>query len=217
MPEIDDWIHPLDAIAQRDPLTNAAVRVIALHLDQESNAEAVGRGLVKLVQQRGREADLVVASVQPSWSQAIQNGLAGGSQPIVIVTSAIKAWSLAHLDPLLAAIDTKDHVIGRRPLPLPARGARWLRHLPGRLLFANPVVDPQSPCWVHRRAAIESISLQSLSRFARLELLAKATYLKQLVDEVDIPALDAIADHRPTNADFRAVWSNPTFRPLTST
>ncbi len=51
------------------------------------------------------------------WDKALEEGMAGGMQPIILVTSALQKWSVAHLDPLLKAIDHRDHVIGRRPAP----------------------------------------------------------------------------------------------------
>ena len=219
MPEIDDWIHPLDALARRDPLTGQAVRVVVLYRDDAALAQLVGRGLSQLLKHRGRKSEVVVASVDPGgWSEALRVAAEEASQPILLVTTAAQVWSLAHLDPLLEAIDTKDHVFGRRAESLAGRLKRWWKTLPWQLVFASPVLDIHSPCQVHRLTALQSLSLQSRSRFVEVEIASKATWLKHLIDEVPVPTLAAIADDRPIRDDFRELLDRPRFlAPIKST
>ena len=72
--------------------------------------------------------------------------------PWSIVTSAVEPPSDAHLDPLLAAIDHCDHVVGRRRASLPARVLRRLagpglaarvRRPGARRPFADPGPSPR--------------------------------------------------------------------------
>lgn len=207
----DDWIHPLDAAALREPLPGAAVRVVVMATRETPDPDAIGQGLLDLIRAKGREADAYVVWVdQNGWDQALEQGLAGGSEPVVLVTSAVQPWTAAHLDPLLAAIDTRDHVVGRRPASLVGRVTRWARTMPWRVLFAVPVADPFSPCRVHRREALERIVTQSSSRFLDVEILAKATFLTQVIEEVDIPALAGVPVERVVS-DMRIVMKRPTF------
>lgn len=140
----------------------------------------------------------------------IEDGLAGGSQPIVLVTTATEPWTAAHLDPLLKAIDARDHVIGRRPASPEGRFGRWLSTLPWRFLFALPVDDIFSPCRMHRRSALEKVVTQSVSRFLDVEILAKATFLTQVIEEVEVPALASMSVSR-LMGDLRAVLKAPIF------
>jgi hypothetical protein len=213
MPENPDWVHPLDAMAKREPLPRAAVRVIVLAVDDPARAEQIGDGLVRLLSQRGRKATSVV--VRPDvhgWNRAFEHGLHGSDEPVVIATTATAPWSAAHLDPLLKAIDGRDHAIGCRPRPLLARFGRWLKSWPYRFLFAVPVADVYSPLRIHRREALAKIPLQSASRLVDVEILAKATFFVQTVEEVDVPDLPSIPVG-PVGADLALLFSHPILRP----
>ena len=195
LPADDGWIHPLDAAALRAPIPNGGVRVIVLDSGAppaSATPDEVGQGLLSLIRGRNRPADaFVVATGGIGWARAIEQGLADGSHPIILITSAQARWTAAHLDPLLKAIDHRDHVIGQRPLPLVGRLRRWCATFPWRFLFAVPVRDVFSPCRLHRRVALEAIVLQSSTRLVDLEILAKATFLTQVIEEVDVPPLAA--------------------------
>ena len=189
MPENLDWVHPLDAMAKREPLPKAAVRVVVMAVEDAARAQGIGDGLVRLLSQRGRKATSVV--VRPDvhgWNRALEHGLLETDEPVVIVTSAVAPWSVGHLDPLLKAIDERDHAIGRRPRSFAGRVARWLVRWPYRFLFAVPVADVYSPLRIHRREALAKIPLQSASRLLDVEILAKATFFVQTIEEVDVPA-----------------------------
>jgi hypothetical protein len=210
-PAEDDWIHPLDAAARREPLARGGVRVIVMATADTPDPDAIGQGLLDLLARRKREADaFVVRADAVGWARALEQGLADGMHPIVLVTSAAAPWTAGHLDPLLSAIDARDHVVGRRPLSLGGRLRRWLATRPWRLLFALPVADVYSPCLMHRRSALEAIVPQSASRFLTVEILAKATFLTQVIEEVAVPALAAVPAKTSWH-DVRAVLKSPTF------
>ena len=213
----DDWIHPLDAAALREPIPDGDVLVIVMASKGDPDPDSIGQGLLDLLKARRRKADaFVVRPDSRGWDKALEEGLAGGSQPIVLVTTARGRWSAAHLDPLLEAINLRDHVIGRRPAPPGGNLKRWLATLPWRVLFALPVLDAFSPCRMHRRAALETIVPQSVSRFLEVEILAKATFLTQVIEEVDVPPLESPPVGR-IGGDLRAVLKSPVFvRPAPS-
>lgn len=201
---------PYEAHFHREPLPKAPVRVVVLDRGGDARAEAVGAGLIGLLGGRNRRADLRVISVRDCGGigPAIERGAADSDSPLVLVTSSREPWTDAHLKPLLEAIDRCDHAIGRRP---GSRLGRWLATLRWRVIFGVPVFDVFSPCRLHRREALATIPLQSASSFAEVELLAKATFLGQLIDEVAVPALDAppvLLDP----ADVRQVFRRPCFR-----
>lgn len=212
MPENPDWVHPLDAMARREPLTRAAVRVVVMAVEDAARAEAIGDGLIKLLSQRGRKGSAVV--VRPDvhgWNRALEHGLHGSDEPIVVVTSAVAPWAVGHLDPLLKAIDERDHAVGRRPRSVLARLGRRLAAWPYRFLFAVPVADVFSPLRIHRREALDRIPLQSASRLLDVEILAKATFFVQTVEEVAVPDLPSIPVG-PVAGDLASLFSNPVLR-----
>jgi hypothetical protein len=200
--------EPLDALeaaTRREPLAGAGVDVRVFDAGDPERAEAIARGIAALLRARGRAADF---RILPSRSEAglgptLETAAREATQPLVLVTDAVEPWTAAHLDPLLAAIDAADHVIGRRPAPLATRLRQRLAALGRSLLFAMPVLDVHSPCRLHRRAALAAIPLQSESRYADVELLAKATFLAHLLQEVPVPPL--AGDDDP---ERRALWSH---------
>ncbi len=217
-PPDEDWVHPLDAHARRDPIPGGGVRVIVMATGEGPASDRVGEGLLELLVARGRPADaFVVRADLVGWGRALEQGLADGTHPIVLVTSAVEPWADAHLDPLLKAIDARDHVIGRRPAGRVGAVGRWLANGPWRVLFALPVADPFSPCRMHRRSALERVVLQSRSRFLDVEVLAKATFLTQVIEEVAVPSL-AAPPVAGIGGDLRGVLKAPVFvRPLLPT
>ena len=150
----------------------------------------VAETLVKLLGKLGRKAEAVAVSAESDgWSRAIEKGLEGASQPLILIAASPGPWSEGHLRPLVQSIDTCDHALGRRPLPPGARLARWLAARRWQWLFAVPAVDVHTPCRLHRREKLAAIPLQSASTFVDVEILAKATFFGHLIDEVPIPEL----------------------------
>ncbi len=208
--------EPIDPEFRREPRAGAGVLVIAIETADAPAADSVARGLAVLLRERGREADCVVVETRDGLARALERGLDRATAPLVLVTGAVSPWSADHLDPLLKAIDACDHVIGRRRVGLFARMARGFGGLLWRGLFAVPVADVHSPCRLHRREALEAIVPQSASSFLDVEMLAKATFLKHLIDEVDVPPL-ASPGSRGVWGDFFDVFGHPRFRREPST
>jgi hypothetical protein len=211
-PEPDDYDDPYEAHFRRVPLPSAAVDVLVLRVDSAAAAQAVADGLVGLLGGKNRRAAARVVPVDGATGRgpALEAAVGEGTAPLVLVTTATQPWTDAHLAPLLKAIDAADHVVGLRERAPAGRVARWLGRLPWRVLFRVPLHDIHSPCRLHRREALAAIPLQSPSAFADVELLAKATFLGHLLDEVPVPDLPA-APGRSALADVRAVFRKPRF------
>ena len=210
MSNAEEFFDPYEAHFHRDPLPGAAVRVVAIAEGDAGRAQAVAQALVDLLARRGRAAESVVVEANATgWGRALERGLEGSSCPVAIVTSAIEPPSDAHLDPLLAAIDHCDHVVGRRRASLPARRAcaGW-RAWPGGSCSPSRCATSIRRSGLHRLEKLAAIPLQSISAFLDVEILAKATFFGQLIDEVDIPAL---AGHRRGQYwfDLVAVFRRP--------
>jgi hypothetical protein len=216
----DEFFDPFEAHFRREPMAGAAVRVVVLAGDVEEAAARVAGPLETLIAQRGRAAESVVLSPdrEYGWDAALAAGLEGATAPLVLVTTATRPWTSAHLDPLLAAIDHCDHVVGGRRDGPATRAGRWLGRLPWYLVFGVPVHDVHSPCRLHRREKLAAIPLQSASAFLDVEILAKATFFGQLIDEVPVPPLDAWRGRpRPFGPDVADVFRRPVFlRPAPS-
>lgn len=216
-----EYEDPYEAHFRRAPLSTAEVQILVLDASTEdpSRAQVVADGLLGLLAGRNRRGSVRVVPVdrQTGWGPALESAIRTVSAPLVLVTTAAQPWTDAHLTPMLKAIDAADHVLGLRSRTRPGRLARWLGRLPWRLLFHIPLTDLHSPCRIHRREAIAAIPLQSRSAFAHVELLAKATFLGHLVDEVAVPGLPATSS-RSAIADLRDVFRKPVFvRPAPST
>lgn len=207
------FLDPFEAHAHREPLRNASVHVVVFHDASETGADervrSVATSLIELLKRRGRacETDFAELSDASAWE-----GLASRtSLPLTLLTHARVPWTAEHLDPLLDAIDRCDHVIGRRHLGAARLARGWFTGAAWRWVFAVPVLDVHSPCRLHRTERLREIPLQSSSSFLDVEVLAKATFLGHLIDEVSVPTLDAIP-RRFSLSDVRTVFQSPEFR-----
>ena len=182
----EDWVDPFEEHFRRTPLPNAAVRVVVMARSTTAQAEEVAQSLLDLLTQRDRKAESVIASARGlGENQALDGAIADSECPLVLITSSEERWTAEHLDPLLKAIDHCDMVIGRRKRSIPGRVVRWFSRMPWKFLFAVPVLDVHSPCRLHRLEKLEPIAFQSTSEFLDVEILAKATFLGHLIDEVE--------------------------------
>ncbi len=207
-PGCDD---PFEEHFARESRKNAAVLVMQW-TGIDPRQASVGESLVALVRAAGREAELACAASLPHAGESLAAALAGRTQPLVLISSATEPWQRTHLDPLLESIEKCDHTIGRRPAPGAGAGIRWLASWPRRILFAVPILDLHSPCQLHRREPLLEIVMQSRSRFLNLEILAKATFLGHLIDEVPVPALAGATSRTGQFSDLSRVLKHPVFR-----
>src|SRR5262249_19750855 len=168
----------------------ASVRVVVVAAGGANVAAAVARSVEGLVRERGRAAEgVIVDPVGEQLPDALSRATVGTTAPIILITNALGPWTGDRLDPLLKAIDYCDHVVGRRRSGARSAVRRWLGRALWRWVFAVPVTDVHSPCRIHRLGAFASIPLQSDSSFLNVEVLAKATFLGHLIDEVPVPDL----------------------------
>lgn len=208
---VDEPFDPFEAHFQRDPLPGAAVRVVVLVTDGEERAAEAARSIVGGLRGFGRSSDVVIIDpADGGRGRAVEDGIADTQAPLVLVTDSPRPWTADHLKPLLQAIDRSDHVIGCRRSGLLARIGRWIAGAAWRWVFAVPVADIHSPCRLHRLDKLSALPMQSCSSFLDVEVLAKATFLGHLIDEVMVPDLET---PRPRVAwsDVRAVFRRPTF------
>src|SRR5213078_1565937 len=97
---------PFEAHFHRDPLPGAGIRVIVVCHDDGPPADRVARSLEDLIVARGRRVETIVMPVAGrGFNRALELGLEGASEPLVLITSATEPWTAGHLDPLLASID----------------------------------------------------------------------------------------------------------------
>ncbi len=197
---------------RRDPLPEAGIRVIFLTDLPAESADAIVAPLVDMIAALGRQVEHRIISIQEAGlGRALERGLQGATLPLVLVTTAEEPWEKRHLQPLLEAIDQCDHVIGCRPEKSRGNWAGWLRVLARRLIFAVPLRDVHSPCRLHRLEKLAAIPLQSASSFLETEILAKATFLGHLIDEVAIPRLGGGAESTGWWSDLNQVLVHPRF------
>lgn len=205
---------PFEAHFHRDPMRRSGVRVVLLDEDGTAPNDSPPSELAALLRKLGRSCDVVVERTRDEggYGRALECAIRNAPHALVLVTTARQGWTEAHLTPLLDAIDRADHVLGRRPRTGRERAARAAWGLLWRLLFALPVKDVQSPCRLHRLDKLAAIPIQSEGPFAEIEVLAKATFLGHLIDEVAVPPLEP-AGPRPRGRlrDFLTVFRKPTF------
>jgi hypothetical protein len=193
----EDHFDPFDEEFRREPLSGAAILVVVIADEGVERASSLALALEELIRARGRCArSVVVAPGAERLATEIAWRAPGEEiEPLILITRGGSHWTGEHLDPLLTAIDRSDHVVGSRRLDLGRRLKRWVSGIVWRWVFAVPVADVHSPCRLHRREKLEGIPLQSDSSLLDVEIIAKATFLSHLIDEVLVPPLEAPAPH----------------------
>jgi hypothetical protein len=124
---------------------------------------------------------------------------------LVLVTTSAGDWTASHLDPMLDAIEHADHVVGRRRTGRWSSLVRFCKSLPWRIRYAVPVSDLDSPCRLHRVEALSALYLEANGAGLPLEILAKATYLGQLIDEVSVPSITSA--NQPDSSKSDRAWA----------
>lgn len=213
--ELIGELDPYEAHIHREPRRGAGVLVIALRSLDGRGGESIAEGLGGRIRSVGRRSESAVVDLKEGWTHEVERLVSQSALPLILITTAVAPWTDAHLKLLLEAIDKADHVIGRRPLSFGGKVRRWMANRSSRWVFGVPVADVHSPCRLHRTEALRAIPFQSNSSFLDDEILAKATFLGHLIDEVDVPALEGLPMHFD-GADRRRVRRHPLFvRPST--
>jgi hypothetical protein len=214
--ETVDDDDPYLAHFHRDPLPDAGVLLVLLSEQAAESTSSLLAQAVAWIEAAKRPVEVRVAALDSRserLGEVLARALEGTSQPLVLVTTALEAPTGAHLEPLFKSIDLCDHVTGRRPASTVGRILRAIGSLPRRLVFAVPILDVDSPLSLHRIQALRAIPLQSASSFVRHEILAKATFLGHLLNEVDVPAIRGWTMGRGWWSDLGTILKNPAFRP----
>ncbi len=87
-----------------------------------------------------------------------------------------------------------------------------LRILGAWIVYGVPLEDPNSAFKVYRRAFLERFPIQSDGDFARIELVAKSTFLTCILDEIPLTPKSAPIPHATWNrTDRKKVFGNPQF------
>jgi len=215
-PEPFDPLDPFAVHFHREPMDGRGVALVLLSDAVEGPDESALAPCADWLREQKRAVETRVIAVDraaPRLGERIGEALASLDQPIIAFFSAAEPPTPEHLKPLLKAINQADHVVGKRPAEPPAAVARWLARIPRRLVFAVPMLDVNSPCRMHRLEKLQTIPLQSGSSFINTELLAKATFLGHLLDEVAIPPIRGRVWRRGWFRDLGLVFKRPTFRP----
>jgi hypothetical protein len=203
---------PFSAHFKRDPLPGAGIRVILLTKLAAELATPMITPLLERISEQGRAVEHQVVPVGDlGLAESLRRGLEGARLPLVLVTTAAEPDLADHLGPLLSAINKGDHVIGRRPQATGASFSRLIAWLFRRLIFAVPLDDVHSPCRLHRLEKLLAIPFQSASSFLDTEILAKATFLGHLIDEVDVPPLRCHSWNEHWWIDARRLLKHPQF------
>lgn len=204
---------PLEALTKRDPLPRACgVRAIVVAEALGPEPLRIALGLGRMLAKRGRPWDArVVSPTSDGFAEALALALEDAKYPLILVTTATAPWTDAHLDPLLATIDQADHALGVRETSWKGRWKRWFKTRIWRWVFAVPITDVRTPCRLHRLKAFAALPLQSDSGFLDVEVLAKATFLTQVVAVEGVPPLPAWTP--PVRwSDIREVFNDPQFK-----
>ncbi len=149
------------------------------------------------------------------YGAAVRSGLQAAKYPLIFQTDG--GCAAGEIDRFLAVIDQADIVCGRRVGrggSLRQRVMGWLYRWCVRIVFAVAVHDVDCGARLYRRVALRRIPIQSAGRFAQTEILAKATFMGMLIDEV--PVSDRCGARPPGDAwgiwrDALRVFMRPQF------
>src|SRR4051812_40099762 len=116
--ESPDEHDPFFAHFHREPLPGAGVRIILITEQPEESARSIIAPIVESLSAAGRPVESCIIRFERGKTrlgQALENGVADGGPPLVLITTALEPWAPAPLQPPLAAIGPCA--------PLPGRGA----------------------------------------------------------------------------------------------
>lgn len=132
----------------------------------------------------------------------ISGARAGQRRPLPVVAVS-GAWKLFWR--VFAGLPMSDS------LPWYGWSEWWYRARVG-WVFGVPLADVNSAFKLYRSAFLKRFPIQSDSAFVHTELVAKATFLTSIMDEIPIaPQPHSLPPRESTAADWRAVLRNPQF------
>lgn len=212
--------EPFDAWSARlvrAPMGQGAADLICLR-ETSNEPAAESSQAAEAIRRKGRlgrvhEVNLFEsAGIGPALTAAIMQV----ESPLVVISTSTAVWNKDIAERLFKAIDGADLVSGVRPLQ--GASAKWRRTL-GALtrgwFWGAGVLDPLSPYLVARTEGLKRFPLQSRSRFALVEVVAKWNFLDGLIHEEMLPAAPpwvAPVYGLHLRADKRSLFHKPAFR-----
>lgn len=212
--EVDAWT----ARFARVPVGQVPIDLLCL-TEQGALGVAEAASVVDTIRRKGRLGKVIPVCPDPeanSWGDALTLALGQVSAPLVVISEARAEWNRDILDRLLKTIDICDLALGARPCQSrSARIARTVASMGRGLFWGAGVYDPLTPYKLARTETLRQFPVQSSSRFAEVELIAKANFLDALIHEEVLPVAEPWATPRfgaGARADRRNLFRNPAFR-----
>lgn len=216
-PEVAEEIDAWTARFVRTPVGQVSIDLLCL-TDSGSADVVESASVADMVRRKGRLGKIIPVSPDsesPSWGDALTQALAEVSAPLVIISEARAEWNRDILERLLKTIDMCDMAIGARPCPArSARVARTIASMARGIIWGAGVYDPLTPYKLARTEILRKFPIQSSSRFAEVELIAKANFLDALIHEEILPVAQpwTTPQYGPgARADRRNLFRNPVF------
>lgn len=212
--ELDAW----SARFAREPVGHAPIDLICI-LEGVSGVLAESSSAADIIRRKGRLGKIIMVSLQDgnrSWGEALTLAFDQVESPLFVISEAGAEWNRDILDRLLKSVDHCDLVLGCRPCESYAgRIVRRIASFARGVFWGAGVADPLTPYKLGRSDVFRKFPLQSASRFAEVELVAKANFLDALIDEIALPV--ASSWNPPgfgtgLRADRRGLFRKPLFR-----
>jgi len=211
--EIDAWT----ARFARAPVGQVPIDLLCL-TEQGAASVAESSSAVDTIRRKGRLGKVIPVCPDPdapSWGDALTQALGQVSAPLVIISEARAEWNRDILERLLKTIDMCDMALGARPCPSrAARIARTVASMGRGLFWGAGVYDPLTPYKLARTEILRRFPIQSFSRFAEVELIAKANFLDALIHEEVLPVAETWTTPRfgmGSRVDQRNLFKSPVF------
>jgi len=219
----------------REPIRDAALSVVVTVGPKATAVPEVVEPLRELLSRRGRPFEVLLCPVSAGacdevwpgapasvravavpgegYGAALQAGILAAQYPLLLTFPGTGEYPADAVGQFLERIDLCDVVLGCR------RGRPWLARLRHRivpyLLFGLTLRDPTCPLRLYRREIFQRIPIQSRSAFAEVEILAKATFLEKILDEVEVAWTPKHAEGDGANwGDVWRVFNAPRFGPV---
>ena len=208
----------LEKALHREPIADRGISVVIPVRNRAGSLESLVTAISQKLEQTSRGHELIVVDDgSTDDTSAIAEQMASSNRRVRVVRhdrpegfgSALRRGfmlakyplvlqvddghdDIGDIDRLLEGIDHVDVVCGvRRRVPQGwSRLSYWLYRRCGQLIFGVRVRDVDCGFRLFRRAALRRIPIQSISRFANVEILAKATFMNMLIGEAplaDVP------------------------------
>jgi hypothetical protein len=179
----------------------------------DSGVRESAAGLLAIDGEKTGHCRMLAYEGPTSYGRALAAGIAASRFPLLFTLAADGGYQSTFLNHLLTLIDQVDLVAGYR------RGRPWLGRLKNRVLaylaFGLSLRDPGCSVRLYRKSIFERLPIQSETRFAEVEIVAKANFLGHLIMEAELPwpAAEEPSPGPSLAADARRVFFRPQFLP----